>query len=169
MKKLLWSVGKSYLSFCSSLNALASFSILLVMVFVCCDVIGRVVFNNPIVGTAEIVKIGVVCLVFMQVPWAFWEERHVRSDIVTGRLGPKRQQLAKLFRSLVALLAAVAISISNWDPMIKAWQTLEYEGEGALRVPVYPLFTIIQLSGLLIVLIMLYRIVITVYELIADH
>ena len=119
------------------------------MVFVCSDVIGRVFFNSPIMGTSEVVKVGVVCLVFMQVPWAFWEDRHIRSDMIPGRFGPKGQQFAALLRNLIALAAMVLIFIANWKPMMKAWKILEYEGEGALHVPVYPLFTIIQLgSGL---------------------
>lgn len=159
MTTFFMKIGKGFAGFCSGLNALASFSIFLILVFVCSDVIGRVFFNSPIMGTSEIVKVGVVCLVFMQVPWALWENRHIRSDLVAGRLNPTGQKIADLIRNLIALIAALCIFFANWKPMIKAWRILEYEGEGALHVPVYPLFTIIQLSSALIAIIAIYGMV----------
>lgn len=149
-------ISRAFLGFCSGINALGSFGILLVMVFVCTDVIGRVFFNSPIMGTSEIVKVGVVCLVFMQVPWAFWEDRQIRSDMIPARMGPRGQYLAALVRNLVAGAAMVFISFANWKPMIKSWKILEYEGEGALHVPAYPLYTIIQLGSALAAIISLY-------------
>jgi TRAP-type C4-dicarboxylate transport system permease small subunit len=155
----LLKIGKAFLGFCSSINALASFGIFLVMVFVCTDVVGRVFFNSPIMGTSEVVKVGVVGLVFMQVPWAFWENRHIRSDLIAGRLGPRGQIFAALVRNVIAFSAMLFIFLANWKPMMKAWKILEYEGEGALHVPVYPLFTIIQLGSGLAAIIAVYSII----------
>lgn len=155
----LLKIGRAFLGFCSGINALASFGIFLVMVFVCTDVAGRVFFNSPIMGTSEVVKVGVVCLVFMQVPWAFWENRHIRSDLIAGRLGPKGQIIAAMVRNLMAFAAMCFIFIANWKPMMKAWKILEYEGEGALHVPVYPLFTIIQMGSALASIIAAYALI----------
>ena len=125
---ILLKIGKAFLGFCAGINAFASFCIFLVLIFVCTDVGGRIFFNAPIMGTSEIVKVGVVCLVFMQIPWAFWENRHIRSDLIAGRLGPLGQNIAAFFRHLIAIVAASFIFVANWKPMIKAWRILEYEG-----------------------------------------
>lgn len=166
MNSLFIKIGKAFLGFCSGINAFASFSIFLVLVFVCTDVAGRVFFNAPIMGTSEIVKVGVVALVFMQVPWAFWENRQIRSDLIMSRLGPKGQAIGALARNLIVLFASVCIFLANWKPMMKAWRILEYEGEGALHVPVYPLFTIIQLSSTLAAIIAIYSLVKNVQSLV---
>ena len=43
----------------------------------------------------------------------------------------------------------VGIMWASWGDTIIAWQKLEIEGEGALRVPVYPIRTIIILGSLM--------------------
>jgi|SaaInl7_200m_RNA_FD_contig_61_334264_length_2762_multi_7_in_0_out_0_3 C4-dicarboxylate transporter, DctQ subunit len=163
----LLKIGRAFLGFCAGINAFASFCIFLTLIFVCSDVIGRIVFNSPIMGTSEIVKVGVVCLVFMQIPWAFWENRHIRSDLIVGRLGPRGQIIAAVFRHLIALIACILLSVANWKPMMKAWRILEYEGEGALHVPVYPLFTIIQIGSALAGIIAIYFLIKSVQELLS--
>ncbi len=153
MINVINSIGRWFIGLISGINALASFSIFLVLVFVCSDVIGRIFFNSPITGTSEIVKVGVVFLTFMQIPWALFENRHIRSDLIMGRLSEIGKQMAGLFRNLIGLAAFLFIFFANWKPMLKAWKLLEFEGDGALQVPVYPLYTIIQISSLLAALI----------------
>ncbi len=153
-KKGVWN---GFLRFTASLNALGSFGIFLILLFVTSDVVGRVVFNHPLTGTPEIIKVGVVGVVFMQIPWALWTNRHIRSDLIVARLKPRAQVVAALIRNIFAAAAFICIFIANWQPMIKAWQILEYEGEGALHVPVYPIFTLIQLGSTLAAVIALYN------------
>jgi len=147
MKVFFTRFWQGIVGFISGVNALASFSIFLVLIFVTIDVIGRVFFNAPITGTSEVVKVGVVCAVFMQLPWALYENRHIRSDLVAGRLGNIGREIAGIFRNLIGLAAFLLLFFANWKPMLKAWRILEYEGEGSFHVPVYPLYTIIQVSS----------------------
>ena len=161
---LLKLIGRAFVGFCSGINAFASFCIFLILVFVCTDVAGRVFFNSPIMGTSEIVKVGVVMMAFMQIPWAFWENRHLRSELITGRLGPMGQLIASFFRHIIAIAAGLLISVANWKPMLHAWRIREYEGEGALEVPVYPLYTLIQLGSALVVIISFYYLIRTIQE-----
>ena len=44
-----------------------------------------------------------------------------------------------------------AIAVGGWTDMIQGWEILEYQGIGALEVPVYPIRTIIIVSAILIV------------------
>ena len=37
--------------------------------------------------------------------------------------------------------------VSSWSGTIYAWKIFEYEGEGALRVPVYPIKSLILLGS----------------------
>jgi len=169
MTTVIRNIGRWFVGFISGINAMASFSIFLVLVFVCSDVIGRIFFNSPITGTSEIVKVGVVCVTFMQIPWALFENRHIRSDLVVGRLSEIGKQIAGLFRNLIGLAAFLFIFLANWKPMLKAWEILEYEGEGALQVPVYPLYTIIQLGSFLAALITIKGLVDGIREILANQ
>ena len=52
----------------SVMNAVATFWIFVIMFLMTGDVLGRVLFNRPITGTPEIVKVSIVGIVFLQIP-----------------------------------------------------------------------------------------------------
>ena len=142
-------IGRGFLKVIAGFNACGSFCIFLILVFVTGDVVGRVFFDSPITGIPEIVKVAVVGITFMQIPWALWTNRHIRSDLISARLGSRGRGLLALTRNIFAASAFICIIIANWRPMIKAWEIFEYEGGGALNVPVYPIFTLIQIGSTL--------------------
>ncbi|MCZ7562678.1 MAG: TRAP transporter small permease [Burkholderiales bacterium] len=105
---------------------------------VCADVIGRVVFNNPVKGTKEIVEISIVIICFLQAGYAIRSGGMLHVDVVTGLL-PFRARAALVV--LGALLGVFFFALIVWgslEPFAYAWREGEYEGEGALRVPVWP-------------------------------
>ncbi|MGM0573974.1 MAG: TRAP transporter small permease [Bacteroidota bacterium] len=153
MTNIIVSLSRASARIIEGSGALASIFIFLVMIWVTADVIGRVVFNSPITGTAEIIKVGVVCVVFMQIPFAVLTRRMIMSELIVGRFSGIPQIIATLFRDLLTLACFLFICFANWEPMLHAWKILQYEGEGALSVPVYPLFTFIQIGSTVAVLI----------------
>lgn len=141
-------VGKRLVTFVATLNAVATVWIFLIMFLTTADVLGRVFFNAPITGTPELIKVSLVGIIFMQLPHTFWMNRHIRSELILSKLGPINREL---FNSLAYLMGAAVffgILVTSWSATVTSWEILEYEGEGALRVPVYPIRTIILLGSL---------------------
>ena len=106
------------------------------------DVIGRSFFATPLLGTTEIVKNSVVAVTFLQLPLAIYSGSMLRTTILVDVVGPV---VRKLLRTIACLLGALFFAIivySAWEHMIDAWRIGEYEGEGALRVPTYPVRTL---------------------------
>ena len=64
IKKIDWFIEKfsEIMSFCASLM------ILVVMVAVVADVLGRLIFNSPVVGVMEIVKMAIPIIAFFMFP-----------------------------------------------------------------------------------------------------
>ena len=135
------------IKFTSGMNAVATFWIFVIMFLMTGDVLGRVLFNHPITGTPEIVKVSIVGIVFLQIPHTLWINRHIRSDVIIARLKPNTQQIIHILVYLLGVAVFVGIFYSSWGDTITAWQKHEIEGEGALRVPVYPIRTIILLGS----------------------
>lgn len=133
----------------SVMNAVATFWIFAVMFIMTGDVLGRVLFNKPITGTPEIVKVSIVGIVFLQIPHTLWVNRHIRSEILLVRLKSFTRSVFLIFTDLLGVAVFVGIMWASWGDAIIAWQKLEIEGEGALRVPVYPIRTIIILGSLM--------------------
>ena len=152
-------IGKGFVAFTAFLNGIATFWTFMIMFLMTGDVLGRVLFNAPITGTPELVRISIVGIIFMHIPHTLWVNRHIRSDIILSRLKPRTKSIFEIFMFLVGAAVFLGIVTSSWGRMITSWQILEYEGEGALRVPVYPIRSLVILGSALTAVIFLYRIV----------
>lgn len=152
-RQAMENLRKAFLRFGSVLNACASVWIFLIMFLVTGDVLGRVFLNHPITGTPEFVKISIVGIVFMQIPHTLWMKRHIRSDMLLQRMGGGVREMFHAFSYLLGLAIFLVIFVSSWDPTMTAWEILEFEGEGAVRIPTYPIRTLILIGSAMTALI----------------
>ena len=143
---------KVFGGFCSVLNASATFWISILMLIIVADVAGRVFFNHPLTGAPELVKVSLVALVFLEITHTLREGRHVRSTIILGRVSPRVRDLLLILADLIGMILFILLCYSSWHLTVQSWEVLEYEGEGALNVPTYPVRTIILFcSGLMVI------------------
>ena len=68
------------------LNITGSVWIVILMLAICLDVIGRTTLARPIDGIAEFSALSIVCIVFMQLPDAIASRRLTRADALLARL-----------------------------------------------------------------------------------
>jgi TRAP-type C4-dicarboxylate transport system permease small subunit len=127
-----WTKRASYV-----LAILSAVSILLMMLAVSADVIGRYVFDSPILGALEFALLLMVIVVFLGVGYTQTIEQHIAVDVIYMRL-PRRLRLPV---DIFNLLVVLSISI------ILAWRTVSHAsysisiGEyipGMANFPKYP-------------------------------
>lgn len=102
------------------------------------DVIGRDAFSRPVKGTKEIVESSIVIICFLMAAYAIRSGGMISVDVFVSVL-PARGQAA--MAAVGALLGAAFFGLVCWgslEPAGYAWTSNEFEGEGALRVPVWP-------------------------------
>lgn len=137
----------------------SAFWVLVLAGIIFVDVIGRTFFNTPFLGAVEIIKNSVVSITLLQIPLAIYSDRMLHTTLLYGVVG---STLQKLMRSLAGLLGCVfflALAYSSWTPSIEALAIGEYEGEGALRVPTYPVRFLIVLTSIFAAIVYLYLLV----------
>ena len=132
-----------------ALLAIAAILAFLICFLVCADVIGRVVFNSPVRGTPEIVSFSIVIICFLQAPFAIRSGGMICVDAVTSHLPPLAQRLFEIAGCVLGLAFFAIVFWGSLDPSIHAWTSNEFEGEGALRVPVWPVRFVIVLGTFL--------------------
>ena len=71
----------------------------------------------------------------------------LKTTILYGQSGKFLQKLMRTLSSLLGFLFFLAIVYSSWGPFVEAASIGEYEGEGALRVPTYPVRLLIVLTS----------------------
>lgn len=131
------------------LNAVGTAWIGVITVLISCDILGRVLFNSPIIGVPEIVKVSVVAIVWLQMSHTLKIGGHIRSDVILDRLPPKGRALIDLIASILGAFVFGLLVYAGWHNMIEAWRIGEFEGELPVRVPTYPVRTIVLLGAAL--------------------
>lgn len=130
----------------AALHILASYWILAILVWILADVAGRVFFSSPFPGTAEVVAYSLPLITFLQIPHVLRTRRHLRSPIFEDRLGPRGRGLFGILACLLGLSLFALAAYSSWTPMLSAWRGGEYFGEGTIRIPSGPAWTVILAS-----------------------
>ena len=102
------------------------------------DVAGRTVFNSPIPGTKEIIQNSVVSITFLQLPLAIYSGSMLRTSIFADAVPPVARKLLRTFAAVLGMIFFIGLIWSTWPSFWDAYRIGEYEGEGALRVPTWP-------------------------------
>ena len=134
------------------LHVIGAGLVFLLMAVIVSDVFGRAFFGRPVTGAPELVRVGLVALLFLGVAQTLRHDRHIRATILKGRVSRRAGAGLDLLANSCGLIVFVLLCYSSWGLAREAWRINEFEGAGALRVPTYPLRTIILLGGFLTVI-----------------
>lgn len=119
------------------------------------DVLGRALFNSPVKGTPEIVSMSIVIICFLLAAYAVRSGAMLRTDVVIGAFGRRGEYVADLMSGLLGAAFFALIVWGSYEPLLHAWTSGEFEGEGALRVPVWPARVVVMAGAALVVAIYL--------------
>lgn len=116
--------------------------------FILADIIFRAM-NLPISGTKEIVANSVVIIVFMQVGFAVRSQSMLRADFLVVMLPEILQKLLLIFAYLLGAALFLFLLKAGIKPALRSFANGEFDGEGALKVAVWPArFAILLGAGL---------------------
>lgn len=102
------------------------------------DVVGRIALSRPIPGTKEILQNSVVTITFLQVPLAIYSGSMLRTSILSDATPMAIRRILRTFASVLGLLLFLGLIWGTWPSFWDAYRIGEYEGEGSLRVPTWP-------------------------------
>ena len=126
----------------NTLNIIAAAWLLVLAFVILYDVIGRAVFNSPFAGAREILGNSVVAILFLQVPLAIHRGNMLRTTLIYDLTGPNGKRVIDIITFSLGVGFFVAMGVGGWADMITGWRIREFEGIGALEIPVYPIRTI---------------------------
>ncbi len=105
--------------------------------FILADIITRAL-NMPISGTKEIVANSVVMIVFLQIGFAIRSNSMLRADFLVTALPKPLQKALLIFALVLGALLFFFLLKAGIKPAVRSFVNGEFDGEGALRVPVWP-------------------------------
>ena len=117
------------------------------------DVIGRVMFNSPVKGTPEIVSMSIVIICFLLAGYSVQSGSMLQADILVGLFGRRGPLISALLSGVLGTAFFALIVWGSYEPAMHAWNSGEFEGEGALRIPVWPARFVVMFGSLLVAVI----------------
>ncbi|MFL2546207.1 MAG: TRAP transporter small permease [Candidatus Rariloculaceae bacterium] len=137
-------------------HIVSAFWVIVLAVIILIDVTGRYLFSLPLLGATEIIKNSVVSITFLQIPLAIYRGGMIRTTLVYDMLGPDGQRWIRTLANVLGLLFFLGTAFSAWGPAVEALGVSEYEGEGALRVPTYPVRFLVAITSVFAAYVYLY-------------
>lgn len=133
------------------LLAFAAIIIFLLGFLICADIFGRAIFNSPVKGTPEIVSMSIVIICFLLAGYSVQSNSMIATDVFSGMFGVRGHAAANLLSAVLGIMFFGLIVWGSYEPMLHAISSGEYEGEGALRVPVWPARLVVLTGSFLVV------------------
>ena len=128
----------SAMKWARAVHLFSAFWTMAIALLIFCDVVGRGLFNHPIPGTKEIIQNSVVAVTFLQLPLAIYSGSMLRTSIFADAVPLLVRRVLRTICMLLGLALFLGLVWSTWPSFIEAYHIGEYEGEGALRVPTWP-------------------------------
>ena len=120
------------------LHIFSAFWTLILAFLIFGDVVGRIFFTHPIPGTKELLQNSVVTITFLQIPLAIYSGSMLRTTILADAVPYSVRRMLRTLACLLGLFIFLALIWGTWPSFVDAYAIGEYEGEGSLRVPTWP-------------------------------
>jgi TRAP-type C4-dicarboxylate transport system permease small subunit len=120
------------------LHIISAFWTLALALLIFGDVMGRIFLTRPIPGTKEILQNSIVTITFLQIPLAIYSGSMLRTTILSDAVPPTMRRILRTLASLLGLALFLALIWGTVPSFYDAYRIGEYEGEGSLRVPTWP-------------------------------
>lgn len=137
------------ISLARAIHLISAFWTLGLAIVILIDVVGRGMFSQPLPGTKEIIQNSVVSITFLQLPLAVYSGSMLRTSIFADAVPPLMRKVVRTFSMLLGFAMFAGLLYSTWPSFVDAYRIGEYEGEGALRVPTWPVRGMVFLTSIL--------------------
>lgn len=137
--------------FLSALNLIAALLIVGIMLLITADVVGRAVLSMPLYGVPELTKFSIICMVWLQMAYTLRQRQrqHLRSTLILGALPLLPRRAVLLLNCLAGGVLMALIAWYSWPEAVRAYRFNVFEGEHPVRVPTWPIWSIVVLGSAL--------------------
>lgn len=132
-----------------TLNFVAALIIVAIMALMVTDIFLRAGFRMPLHGVPEIVKMAVVAIAWWQIPYALKNRNHLRSTLLLNLLPPIGQNVINTANAVCGCVLMALIAWFAYPEMMRAWNTGAFEGEHPVRIPTWPIWSVIVIGSAL--------------------
>ena len=124
------------------MNAAGTLLIFGLLVITNLDILGRDLLNRPLRGTTELMSVGIVVVVFLQLPNTLWAGRFPRADFLLEYVHHRSPRAAAAMQCVFHLVGAAMLGllcVAIWPELIRAWELGDFFGAmNDFAIPLWP-------------------------------
>jgi len=133
------------------MNAIGTLWILVLMVLINADVLGRDLFAAPLRGVTEIVSLSIVGIVFMQLADTLRAGRFTRAEVLLGPLSRSHPRASRALQGVFHVFGALLLAVlaeASWPLLRDSWASGEYLGAiGDFQARLWPMRAVIEFGS----------------------
>ncbi len=130
-------IARSHLRIDTFMGYASAGLVMVIMVFVSADVVGRYFFNHPIPGTYEFSEVLLALIIFLALPYVQYLKANIAIKIISDRYPPRASMIFNVFCLLLGIVTFGLIAIQGLALFISSWEVYEIS-EGTIPFPIYP-------------------------------
>ena len=129
--------------------------LLIIMFMVTTDVVGRVLLNKPLWGVLEISEFLLAGAVLLGLGYTELLGGNIMVELIYDRLSPKRQNIMRIFYSLVGI---GLYSVIAWASGILTFELMKaHLTSDVLKIPAWPFRAFVPVGAFLMVVVLLLK------------
>lgn len=159
----MFMIGRA-LSFLSrSASLIGAICVVLMMLHVTADVLGRYLFNAPLPGTIVVVaNYYMIILVFIAIGVAEEKRAHISVEFLTDLMPERPRTVLSVFSGILTVAVVGILMIAGWTEAVKKTEGGARMEQGSSMIEIWQSYWLIPLGAALMALIAAYRVIVTV-------
>ena len=114
----------------------SAFCVMLLMLYITADVIGRYLFNRPVPNSLAVSETLMVFLAFLGLAYAQANKKNIRLDFLANRFGMLGSAILEVFSMLLAVGVIGLIIWASWSWVWESW-VIKDSMQGSFLIPYY--------------------------------
>jgi TRAP-type C4-dicarboxylate transport system permease small subunit len=157
-------IGRAISLLSRSASVIGALCVVLMVLHVTADVIGRYVFNAPLPGTIVIVaNYYMILLVFLSIGIAEEKRSHISVEFFTDMMPERAQVGISAFGMLLTLPVVAVLMIGGYDEAMKKTNTGTTMEQGSAMIEVWQSYWAVPIGAGLMGLVTLYRLLTLIF------
>jgi TRAP-type transport system small permease protein len=114
------------------------------------DVVGRNLFNHPLIGASELTEVLLACIIFLMLPQVALKQRHIVIDLVDTVIS---RMVRIVFDVIAAIFSVAMFALIAWQLWVLGDKAAGYaDATPSLGIPLAPVFYFVSILAALNVL-----------------
>jgi len=156
----MFQIGRFLSRLAKFASLLGAICVVLMMLHVTGDVIGRYLFNAPLPGTTVIVAhYYMIVLVFIAIGVAEETRAHISVDVFTDLLPDKIRNALSVLSGIITCAVIIILGISGWNEAVKKTSIGATMEQGSQMIDIWQSYWLIPIGAALMVAIAGYRVI----------